>query len=144
MIKDYIQNRDSLKLIACDLDGTLIRPDGEIGDLSIKMLKKLQEDGFIVTIASGRMYHNCQKYIDHIGIKHFVVSTDGGYIRNPVDDEIMSQFCINPMLSRKIFDIISEVSKNYFIITYSYIVYIIKSYHCLIYSNNSTSKCRTS
>ncbi len=117
MIKDYIQNRDSLKLIACDLDGTLIGPDGEIGDLSVQMLKKLQEDGLIVTIASGRMYHNCQKYIDHIGIKHFVVSTDGGYIRNPVDGEVMTPFFIESKDSIKFYEIITKVSNNFFIIT---------------------------
>lgn len=43
-----------MKLIAIDLDGTLLSSNNEISDININVLRKAQEQGHIVAICSGR------------------------------------------------------------------------------------------
>lgn len=117
MISEYLKNRDRIKIVASDIDGTLIGSDGEIGGLSLHCLRKLKDSGKIVTIASGRMYHNCLRYIEKIGISHFVVSTDGGYICNPSDGEVLDQFYFEEGVFDWIHRTVADFSTNYFIIS---------------------------
>ena len=44
------------KLIALDLDGTLLRPDGTISEFTKKTIKDVQEKGHQIIIATGRPY----------------------------------------------------------------------------------------
>ena len=42
------------KLIAIDLDGTLLNSDGIVSEVTKSHLQKLKEKGYIITIATGR------------------------------------------------------------------------------------------
>ena len=44
----------TIKMIALDLDGTLLRDDKTIDPTTIAALKRAREQGVIVTLASGR------------------------------------------------------------------------------------------
>ena len=44
------------KLIALDLDGTLLRPDGTISEFTQKTIKDVQNKGHQVVISKGRTY----------------------------------------------------------------------------------------
>ena len=43
-----------IKLIACDLDGTLLTPDGELPEGTFSVIGKLYEKGILFCPASGR------------------------------------------------------------------------------------------
>jgi len=43
-----------LKIIALDMDGTLVNPDGTIAPQSISELQRLADDGVVIAIATGR------------------------------------------------------------------------------------------
>ena len=44
------------KMIALDLDGTLLRSDNTISDYTVDTIKKIQEKGHKIVIATGRPY----------------------------------------------------------------------------------------
>ena len=52
----------SIKLIACDMDGTLLNSAGKISEESIKSVLAATKAGIKVTIATGRMFSSVQKY----------------------------------------------------------------------------------
>jgi Cof subfamily protein (haloacid dehalogenase superfamily) len=51
-----------IKLIALDLDGTLLRRDKTISDVTLQAIRKAREKGVIVAIATGRMYSTAKRY----------------------------------------------------------------------------------
>ena len=48
------------KLIACDLDETLIKPDRTIDSRDIEAIKKLKDLGVKFVLATGRGYNTVQ------------------------------------------------------------------------------------
>lgn len=51
-----------IKLIACDMDGTLLNDEKEISDKNLEALMHWQEKGVKVALASGRNVHRLDKY----------------------------------------------------------------------------------
>ena len=51
------------KMVALDLDGTLLGPDHRISDESVAYLRELHRKGFLVAIATGRSPASCADVI---------------------------------------------------------------------------------
>ena len=49
----------TIKMIAMDLDGTLLRKDKTIDPVTMSQLMRAQEQGIILTLASGRDKNGC-------------------------------------------------------------------------------------
>ncbi len=62
-------------LLALDVDGTLARPDGTISPRTVEVVKRLQRDGMILCIASGRPPLGIRPVAELLGMDEF-----GGYI----------------------------------------------------------------
>ena len=45
---------DSIELVLCDMDGTLLRPDHTLSEATVKAVRQLQKTGVYFTLASGR------------------------------------------------------------------------------------------
>ncbi len=67
-----------IKMIALDLDKTLLRNNGEVSDYSLKILSQCQKRGIKVVIATAKSKFSAQKYIDLI--KPDIEITSGGAI----------------------------------------------------------------
>lgn len=66
------------KLIAFDIDGTLVRGNQEILASTVETIKTLQNFGHLVTIATGRSLLTAQVVIDALDFEHYVLC-NGGY-----------------------------------------------------------------
>ena len=58
-----------IKLIATDMDGTLLNSKNEIQDGFYEVFNKLEEKGIIFAAASGRQYYNLLKDLKVLKIK---------------------------------------------------------------------------
>ena len=58
------------KIIAVDLDGTLLNSDSQISDFTKKTIKKVVEKGHQVIITTGRPYRMSNRYFLST-VKHF-------------------------------------------------------------------------
>lgn len=56
----------AIRMVACDMDGTLLNRDGKISAPTVELVHKLFEDGYIFSIASGRMPHRINKHVASI------------------------------------------------------------------------------
>ncbi|MCF0259106.1 MAG: HAD family phosphatase [Erysipelotrichaceae bacterium] len=58
----------SIKLLAFDLDGTLLRKDKTVDPRTIEAIKKAMDAGIHVALATGRDKNGCQFVIDQLGL----------------------------------------------------------------------------
>jgi HAD superfamily hydrolase (TIGR01484 family) len=80
------------KLLALDLDGTLLDSNGIIPPKHIEALKKAQDSGVILVIATGRYFMQTEKIIKKLGFKGILVSNDGAVTLKTDTKEIIHEF----------------------------------------------------
>lgn len=68
------------KLIALDLDGTLLNNDGIVSDATKLHLQKLKEKGHIITIATGRILNRALVGTDGAEFANYIVSDAGAAV----------------------------------------------------------------
>lgn len=73
----------SIKLIALDLDDTLLMPDCTVPDDVAETLRKAAAKGVKVVIATGRIYPSAISYAELLGSDCPVVCYNGSVIRRP-------------------------------------------------------------
>ena len=57
-----------IKLVAIDLDGTLLHSDHKLSDFTKETLRELHKNGVFISIATGRSVSSIQKYINELGL----------------------------------------------------------------------------
>ena len=58
----------SLRLVAVDMDGTLLKPDSTISDDTVDTLRRVHASGAVVCVASGRPAATIRRYASQIGL----------------------------------------------------------------------------
>ena len=58
------------KLLAADIDGTLINSKGQLTDRTISAVKKLIEKGYYFVLSTGRPYQGIVKFINALGLEN--------------------------------------------------------------------------
>ncbi|MGT2933888.1 Cof-type HAD-IIB family hydrolase [Streptococcus catagoni] len=71
------------KIIALDLDGTLLHHDNTISDYSKKVIKKVQEKGHYVLISTGRPYRMALDYYMQLELKTPIITFNGSLTHMP-------------------------------------------------------------
>lgn len=88
-----------IKLVASDLDGTLLTPDKRLPEEIFGLIEKLYDKGIIFTPASGRQLPNLQKLFAPVIDKIAIIAENGGivwhkgeiiYINPTPSDEVKS------------------------------------------------------
>ncbi len=66
-----------MKLVAIDMDGTLLNNRGEISKENVDAIRHAQANGVEVAIATGRIFYDVNQITDVFGINTHVISTNG-------------------------------------------------------------------
>jgi Cof subfamily protein (haloacid dehalogenase superfamily) len=75
-----------IKMVVCDLDGTLLTPSGKISAKTKETIRKLKERNILFGICSGRSAVALKELIHHWGIAEyvdFVLGFNGGMLYDP-------------------------------------------------------------
>ena len=64
-------------MIVLDLDGTLLNNKGKVSGRSRKYLKRLKNMGYIIVIATGRIYESINCAIDGFDFVNYVITDTG-------------------------------------------------------------------
>lgn len=100
-----------IKLIVCDMDGTLLNHHDEISKNTFDTLMACQRQGIKLVLASGRSYARLTRYYEALQMtqnKGYLIEVNGLYI----NDLAKQERCCNEMMRREdaliIFDAIKE------------------------------------
>lgn len=75
-----VTTKHSYRMIACDLDGTLLLPDGSITARTVTALRRAAAAGYLVAIATGRNYTESRAIVQRIGDLHDCVFVGGAMV----------------------------------------------------------------
>lgn len=102
----------NIKLIAFDLDGTLLNEDRELSENNIKAIKKVLKKNIKIVIATGRPYAGFRRFLIELGIlgeNNYSITNTGSIIRKNTDN---GNILVNAMnLNDYLF--IKNLTKNY-------------------------------
>jgi len=83
------------KLIVLDMDGTLLNSNKEVSIENQKALKKAQDNGIEVAIATGRIFTSARFYAKLLGIKAPIIACNGAIVRDESSNEVLNINAIN-------------------------------------------------
>ena len=81
--KNRMKDTMNKKILILDIDGTLVNTQKEITPNTYDALMKVQEEGHIIALASGRPYRGMRQYIEVLGLDKkggYAISFNGGMI----------------------------------------------------------------
>ncbi|MDQ7093068.1 Cof-type HAD-IIB family hydrolase [Desulfosporosinus sp. PR] len=99
----------SIRLVAMDLDDTLLRDDWTISPRVVKAIQKAQAQDVKVTIATGRMPVSTRPYALQLGLDVPVITYHGAMIQQVISGEILFRRVIPSKLAVEIIrDVLSR------------------------------------
>lgn len=93
-----------IKLIAIDLDDTLLDSSLKISPRAAAAIQKAADAGIIVTIATGRMYQSALPYAKQLGLDVPLITYNGGLIKAAISGETFYHEPVPSDISVKILD----------------------------------------
>ncbi len=82
-------------MIAIDLDGTLLGPDGAVSRRNIRAIDRAREAGIRVTICTGRGFVECERFLGTIGQADPVIVAGGSILSCPATRRTIHRFAID-------------------------------------------------
>lgn len=77
------------KMIAMDMDGTLLTTDKAVSPRNKEALRKAANLGIKLVVCTGRIFTSARIYADLIGTEAPIIAANGGYIREKDRDEVI-------------------------------------------------------
>ncbi|MEN8079140.1 Cof-type HAD-IIB family hydrolase [Clostridioides difficile] len=96
-----------IKLIASDMDGTLLNDDHMISEENLKAIRKAQEMGRHFTIVTGRDYGAVKSYLEECDLRCECILSNGAEYRD-VDGNVIESVYMNKESVKIVFDILNE------------------------------------
>jgi hypothetical protein len=78
-----------IKLVALDLDGTLLDENREIPEDTKARLNDLKNQGIIIVLATGRTFESAKRYYYELGLDTPLIGCNGGVIYQPNRNELI-------------------------------------------------------
>lgn len=130
------------KMVAIDLDGTLLNSYGEISEENKDTLRKCIKEGIEVVLASGRVLNSVINFSKEIGNLNYAISGNGAILYDIKNEEVLYN---NNMDKEKVLQIIKICEENsiyYSIYTLDGIIAKGLDYNVLVYQNENITKKR--
>ena len=128
------------KLIAVDLDGTLLNSYGQISEKNRNALNKAKEHNAEIIIASGRTTDSVRNIANDIGAKSYIICGNGSLIYDLQKEEIIYDKFIDKKKALQIIEICEQNSIYYNIYTENMVITKTLNNNVLFYYQENASK----
>lgn len=128
------------KLIAIDLDGTLLNSYGEVSEENKNAIQKAIEKGIEVVIASGRMKGAIESIAKEIGATNYIISGNGTILYDNKENKILYESFLEKEKVLQIIKTCEENSIYYNIYTENEIIAKNLNYNVLFYNYENSKK----
>lgn len=81
-----------VKLIAIDLDGTLLNSQGRISQENLAAIRLAENYGIKIVLCTGRPYVSMKNFVEEIGFSHpedYIITFNGGQIQKAADGKVI-------------------------------------------------------
>ncbi|MBR2526344.1 HAD family phosphatase [bacterium] len=92
----------TIKLVTTDIDGTILKHNGEFNKAVIDCIHDLDNLGVKVVLVTGRMHKSAQKIADELGLSTPIVSYQGALVKNK--EHVLYEKYIPNDISKRIID----------------------------------------
>ena len=96
------------KLIAIDMDGTLLTNDKKILEETKSALLKAYDKKIIICISTGRSFPAIKKFIDELDINMPLILYNGSRVRMSKDSTLLLNHTIDSAVSKQVYRIIND------------------------------------
>jgi Cof subfamily protein (haloacid dehalogenase superfamily) len=104
----------SYKLLALDLDGTLLDKDHQLSPKVTHVVKEIIDRGFKVTLATNRMFESANNFAKALNIDFPLITYGGALVKSPATGEILLDLRITKEAAAKALDLMkNEVSSQF-------------------------------
>ena len=103
-----------MKLIASDLDGTLLDEEKNIRPKTLRYLTMAAEMGVEIVPATGRICTTIPEAVSSLGFINYVIGVNGAEVRNIKTNEVIYQKCMPLSLAQRICDYFNERNLMYY------------------------------
>lgn len=100
----------TIKLVACDIDGTLINKDNLLSEKVIDAVQKATAKGVRFCIATGRMFCSAQIFAKQLGLDTPIISYNGSLVKNAKSEEVYYSVCLDIDVAREVLKLCKENS----------------------------------
>lgn len=128
------------KLVAIDLDGTMLNKYGIITENTKNVIKKVQEKGVEVIIASGRPINSVKNFSKEINSQKYFISGNGAITYDIKNDKILYENILNKNKVLQVIKICEENSIYYNVYTENGIIAKNLNYNTLYYYKENLNK----
>lgn len=105
-----------IKLIASDMDGTLLNSKHEISEENINAIKKAQELGVHFTIVTGRDYDGVKPVVENLGLNCEFIVLSGAEYRD-IDGKIIFSISMDKRKVKKVMELLNKEGLDYEVFT---------------------------
>lgn len=106
----------SIRLIASDMDGTLLNPQARISAANIEAIRKLEQTGTEFLICTGREYHDAKGFMEAAGITCGYICLSGATVHDK-DGRAQTKIPLTPGNAADVERIFNSYSINMDILT---------------------------
>lgn len=93
-----------IRMVAIDLDDTLLDSRHRISPASIKAIQQVKEQGIYVILATGRMYRAAIPYAQQLGLDLPLITYQGALVKNAFSGDVLYERTIELELALQISD----------------------------------------
>lgn len=128
------------RLVAIDLDGTMLNQYGIITEETKDVIKKVQEKNVEVIIASGRAINSVKNFSKEINSQNYFISGNGAITYDIQKDKILYENILSKQKVLQIIKVCEENSIYYNVYTENGIIAKSLNYNTLYYYKDNLSK----
>ena len=88
------------RIVACDLDGTLVRSDGTVSDRTVKALHRAEEGGATVVFVTGRPPRWMHDVATRTGVRGLAICANGALVYDLGERRIIYSRLLPPEISQ--------------------------------------------
>ncbi|MGM7700231.1 Cof-type HAD-IIB family hydrolase [Pseudalkalibacillus sp. Hm43] len=101
-----------MKLIAIDMDGTLVNNNTTINEENVEAIKKAQAAGIHVVVATGRSFEEAVNPVEEAGLNLPIIAINGAQFRNK-EGEIKNSITLSKETYYKVDELLNHYSMYY-------------------------------
>lgn len=128
------------KLVAIDLDGTLLNSYGEVSNENKQAIKNAINNGVEIVLSSGRIGDSVESIAYDLGANNYYISGNGSMLYNMKEDKIEYENFIEKEKMLKLIKICDENSIYYSIYTENMVITKSLKYNVAFYNYENSKK----